>query len=127
LWWQGALGANNDRRFRSGRMNDRMNDERMDDQKRAYDRGYRAGVEDFKTKLRRTFARHRDEFDPRWEVDFIEGYYDGYDIARSDVHAGREEGRDVYDDAFRFGQKDYRDGREPNYGRYADRFRPESE
>src|SRR5207302_9265966 len=96
LWWQGALGANNDRRFRSGRMNDRMNDERMDDHKRAYDRGYRAGVEDFKAKLRRTFARHLDEFDSKWEVEFIEGYYDGYDIGRSDVHAERDEDRDAY-------------------------------
>ena len=121
LWWVSDSSPRNNMRFGSDR------DDRMDDQKRAYDRGYRAGMDDFKNRLHRTFARHRNDYDPRWEVDFIEGYYDGYDATRFDHHDARDEDRDAYDDAFRLGQRDARDGRQPNYGRYVDRFRPQSE
>ena len=97
------------------------------DEKRAYERGYRFGVEDFRARLRRTYSRHVEQLSPQWQQAFIEGYYDGYDAARPDTSVMRSEEKDSYDDAFRLGQRDYREGREPNYTRYADHFDPRFE
>jgi hypothetical protein len=97
------------------------------DEKRAYDRGYHFGVDDFKERLRRTYARHKGQYNPQWEEAFIEGYYDGYDAARPETNVMRGEEKDSYDDGYRLGQKDYREGREPNYARYVDRFDPRVE
>jgi hypothetical protein len=96
-------------------------------EKRAYERGYRAGAEDLQARLRRTYVRHKGQYNPQWEEAFIEGYYDGYDAARPDTNVMRGEEKNSYDDAYRLGQKDYRDGREPSYMRYADHFDPRSE
>jgi hypothetical protein len=97
------------------------------EEKRAYYRGYKFGVEDFKARLRRTYARHKDDVDPQWETPFIEGYYDGYDAVRPDTSVMRPDEKRSYDDAYRMGQNDYRDGREPNYSRFSDRFDSRSE
>jgi len=99
----------------------------VSDEKRAYDRGYHFGVDDFKLRLRRTYVRHKGQYNPQWEEAFIEGYYDGYDAARPETNVMRAEEKDSYDDAYRLGQKDYREGREPNYARYTDRFDPRFE
>jgi hypothetical protein len=121
LWWVSGPVVQPPGFNPSGRMDG------MDEGKRAYARGYRAGVEDYKAGLRRTFARHMSEFDSRSQVDFIEGYYDGYDGTRSDAGAGPRDDRNLYEDAFRLGQKDYREGREPNYGRYSGQFTSQTE
>ncbi|HET8925673.1 MAG TPA: RICIN domain-containing protein [Candidatus Acidoferrum sp.] len=114
--------------YRADRDDRRDRDDRPDrDEKRAYVLGYRFGVEDYKARLHRTYARHVDQVSPQWQQAFIEGYYDGYDAARPDTSVMRSEEKDSYDDAFRLGQKDYREGREPNYTRYADRFDPRFE
>jgi hypothetical protein len=97
------------------------------EEKRSYDRGYHMGADDFKARVRRTYARHKGQYNQQWEEAFIEGYYDGYDAARPDTNVMRAEEKDSYDDAYRLGQKDYRDGREPSYMRYADRFNPRFE
>ncbi len=102
-------------------------DSNVSDEKRAYDRGYYFGAEDFKGRLRRTYARHKGQYNPQWEEAFIEGYYDGYDAARPETNVMRGDEKDSYDDAYQLGQKDYREGREPNYARYADRFDPRFE
>jgi Ricin-type beta-trefoil lectin domain-like len=102
-------------------------DSPVPEEKRSYERGYHSGAEDFKARLRRTYVRHKGQYNPQWEEAFIEGYYDGYDSARPDTNVMRGEEKDSYDDAYRLGQKDYRDGREPSYVRYADRFDPRSE
>jgi hypothetical protein len=102
-------------------------DSPVPEEKRAYDRGYHMGADDFKARLRRTYVRHKGQYNPQWEDAFIEGYYDGYDAARPDTNVMRAEEKDSYNDAYRLGQKDYRDGREPSYTRYADRFDPRSE
>jgi hypothetical protein len=102
-------------------------DANVSDEKRAYDQGYHVGADDFKARLRRTYARHKGHYNPQWEEAFIEGYYDGYDAARPETNVMRGDERDSYDDAYRLGQNDYREGREPNYARYADRFNPRSE
>jgi hypothetical protein len=94
----------------------------VSEEKRAYDRGYHSGAEDFKGRLRRTYARHRGHYNSQWEEAFIEGYYDGYDAARPDTNVMRSEEKESYDNAYRLGQKDYREGKEPSYMRYADRF-----
>jgi hypothetical protein len=102
-------------------------DSTVSDEKRSYDRGYHFGAEDFKARQRRTYARHKGQYNPQWEQAFIEGYYDGYDAARPDTNVMGEEEKESYDDAYRLGQKDYREGREPNYARYGDRFAPRFE
>jgi hypothetical protein len=107
--------------------NDYGADRAVPEEKRAYERGYHIGADDFKARLRRTYVRHKGQYNPQWEEAFIEGYYDGYDAARPDTNVMRADEKDSYDDAFRLGQKDYRDGREPSYMRYADRFDPRSE
>ncbi len=97
------------------------------DEKSSYHLGFRLGVEDFKAQLRRTYARHKGEYDPQWEVAFIEGYYDGYDTGRADTGRMRVTEKDIYDSGSRMGQQDYRDGKRPDYTRYADRFDSRSE
>ncbi len=100
---------------------------KVSEEKRAYDRGYKFGVEDFKGRLRRTYARHKGDYNPQWEESFVEGYYDGYDAARPDTTVMRSEEKNFYDAAYRLGQNDCRDGREPNYSRFSDRFDSRSE
>lgn len=126
--WSGA-GADN-QRFRlvwisgssaAANRNPYGADNNMSDEKRAYDRGYHYGADDFKTRLRRTYARHKGQYSLQWEEAFIEGYYDGYDAARPETNVMRSEEKSSYDDAYRLGQKDYRESREPNYARYTDR------
>jgi hypothetical protein len=98
----------------------------ISDEKRAYQQGYRMGADDSRERQRRTYARHRGQYNQQFEVAFIEGYYDGYDAGRQDsVVAGEE--KDSYDDAYRIGQRDYREGKDPNYMRYTDRFAPRLE
>ncbi len=77
--------------------------------------------------MRRTYARHKGDYNSQWEESFIEGYYDGYDAARPDTTVMRSDEKDLYDAAYRSGQSDYRGGREPNYSRYSDRFDSRSE
>src|SRR5258708_34787932 len=100
---------------------------KISEEKRAYDRGYKFGVEDFKARMRRTYARHKGDYNSQWEESFIEGYYDGYDAARPDTTVMRSDEKDLYDAAYRSGQSDYRGGREPHYSRYSDRFDSRSE
>ena len=107
--------------------NNRGEERMMTEEKRSYDRGYHFGSEDFRARLRRSYARHRGDYNPQWEEAFIDGYYDGYDSARPDTNVMRSEEKDSYDAAYRLGQKDYREGKEPSYMRYADRFDPRSE
>jgi hypothetical protein len=116
-----------DRDRERDRDRDRDRDSNVSDEKRSYDRGYHFGAEDFKARQRRTYARHKGQYNPQWEQAFIEGYYDGYDAARPDTNVMGEEEKESYDDAYRLGQKDHREGREPNYARYADRFAPRFE
>jgi hypothetical protein len=96
-------------------------------EKRAYDLGYSLGAQDARAQLRRTFQRHRGEYDPQWQDSFIEGYYDGYDVGRTDKSWIRPEERDYYDAGYRLGRQDYQSGRKSNYTRYSDRYDSRSE
>jgi len=94
----------------------------LSDEKRAYQQGYRMGMDDFRERQRRTYARHRGQYNSQFEVAFIEGYYDGYDASRPDSNSLAGEEKESYDDAYRIGQRDYREGKDPNFMRYSDRF-----
>ena len=92
-----------------------------------YDLGYRLGLEDSRSQLRRTYARHKGEYNPQSEESFIEGYYDGYDNGREGSARMRDTDRDPYDTGYRIGRQDSQEGRRPDYMRYADRFDSRSE
>jgi hypothetical protein len=92
-----------------------------------YDLGYSLGLEDSRSQLRRTYARHRGKYNPQWEEAFIEGYYDGYDSGREVSSRLRDTDRDPYEAAFRLGRQDSQESRRPDYMRYADRFDSRSE
>jgi hypothetical protein len=96
--------------------------ENTSDEKRAYQHGYRKGVEDFREHQRRSYARHRGRYDAQFEEAFIEGYYDGYDASRPDTNYMAGEEKESYDEGYRIGQRDNREGKDPNYMRYAERF-----
>jgi hypothetical protein len=92
-----------------------------------YDLGYRLGLEDSRSQLRRTYARHKGEYNPQWEESFIEGYYDGYDNGREGSARMRDTDRDPYDAGYRLGRQDSQESRRPDYMCYADRFDSRSE
>jgi hypothetical protein len=96
-------------------------------EKGAYHQGYSFGVQDARARLRRSYARHKGQFDPDKQDAFIEGYYDGYDGGRADFSGMQSGEKQSYDAGFRFGRQDYQERRTPNYTRYADRFDPPSE
>lgn len=126
VWTLRSGGTNPDQQFRliwiSGPVGARYEEE-----KSWYDLGYSAGVQDFTAHLRRSYARHRGEYNPQGEVGFIEGYYDGYDAGRIDRSRMLDQERDNYDAGYRLGQQDQREGRPPNYKRYSNRFDERSE
>jgi Ricin-type beta-trefoil lectin domain-like len=99
----------------------------ISDEKRAYQQGNCMGIDDFRGHPRRTYARHRGQYNAQFEVAFIEGYYDGYDASRPDTSFMGEDEKESYDEAYRSGQRDYREGKDPNYMRYSDRFPPRFE
>lgn len=96
-------------------------------EKSTYDLGYSLGVQDARAQLRRTFARHRGQYDRQWEDAFIEGYYDGYDNGRTDLTAMRGEEKGSYNAGFRRGRQDSDQGRKPNFMRYSNEFDQRSE
>jgi Ricin-type beta-trefoil lectin domain-like len=111
---------------------DKDNDDRRGEgnwagEKSTYHLGYSLGVQDSRAQLRRTFARHRGEYDRQWEEAFIEGYYDGYDNGRTDVSLMRDEEKEIYNAGFRRGRQDFDQGKKPNFMRYADQFDQRSE
>ena len=106
---------------------DRRGEGNWTGEKRTYDQGYSLGVQDAKAHLRRTFTRHRGEYDRQWEEAFIEGYYDGYDNGRTDTSVMRDEERESYNAGLRRGRQDYEQGKKPNFMRYADQFDQRSE
>jgi len=97
------------------------------DEKSSYDLGYSLGIQDFRAQLRRSYARHKGEYNPQGEEAFIEGYYDGYDAGRTDNSWMRPAEKGSYDEGYRLGLQDQREGRKPNYMHYADRFDASSE
>jgi hypothetical protein len=96
-------------------------------EKGAYHHGYSFGVEDAQAHLRRSYARHKGQYNAEWEEAFIEGYYDGYDNGRTDTAGMQATEKQSYDLGYRFGRQDYEGKKNPNYTRYADRFDARSE
>jgi hypothetical protein len=96
-------------------------------EKGAYHQGYSFGVQDARAHLRRSYERHKGQFDADKQDAFIEGYYDGYDSGRTDFSQMQSGEKQSYDAGYRYGRQDYQQTRNPNYTRYADRFDPRSE
>jgi hypothetical protein len=101
---------------------DRDSDGEARGEKGAYHEGYSFGVQDARAHLRRSYARHKGQYDPDKQDAFIEGYYDGYDSGRADFSQMQSAEKQSYDSGYRFGREDYQERRNPNYTRYAERF-----
>jgi hypothetical protein len=106
---------------------DHDNDGEARGEKGAYHQGYSFGVQDARAHLRRSYARHKGQFDPDKQDAFIEGYYDGYDSGRADFGQMQASEKQSYDAGYRYGRQDYQERKNPNYMRYADRFDDRSE
>ena len=107
--------------------NDGRGEDNWTGEKRTYDLGYSLGLQDARAQLRRTFTRHRGEYDRQWEDAFIEGYYDGYDNGRTDTSSMRDDERESYNAGFRRGRDDAQQGKKANFMRYSDQFDQHSE
>jgi hypothetical protein len=97
-------------------------------EKETYHQGYSLGMEDAQAHLRRSYARHKGQYNPERQDAFVEGYYDGYDSGRTDTNEMMQPmEKQSYDLGYRFGRQDYQQRNSPNYTRYADRFDTRSE
>ncbi len=96
-------------------------------EKGTYHLGYSLGVEDARARLRRSYARHKGQYNAEWSDAFIEGYYDGYDSGRTDTTQMQSIEKQSYDLGYRFGRQDFQAEKSPNYTRYADRYDAQAE
>lgn len=97
------------------------------EEKRAYDKGYGLGRDDYRANRSPDYQRHRREFTPRYETIFNEGYSDGYEAQRDKESGYTNSQGDAYENGFKRGKQDYRVNNKSDYRRYRDEYSSQTE
>ncbi|MBI4747708.1 MAG: hypothetical protein HY774_04430 [Acidobacteria bacterium] len=97
------------------------------EEKRAYDKGYGLGRDDYRVNRNPDYQRHRREFTPRYETIFSEGYSDGYEAQRDKESGYTNSQGDAYENGFKRGKQDYRVNNKSDYRRYRDEYSSQTE